>query len=540
MAISFLKYKSELVKAWKDVSDNSSDTNWAIFGYEGKTYELKVVETGDDLDELVDELSGSKIQYAYCKVIDPNTNLPKFVLINWVGEGAPAEKKGICARHTRDVANLLRGAHVTINARSDDDVEKSELEKKVSKASGANYSFHKEKAKPIPEPKPVASVYQKTLAAQEIHQQRQKKEQFWAKQQKDEEARLKAEKEQKKQERDKTEKERRDREAREASNRDRQMAERMKTVNEMKMKEKQEEDRRREEEKQKWEAQMADEDRFGQKKPHTGGKAAEAAAMVKQRENDPRKMFEQRAAAPPSQPAARPPPRKLRQAPPGAPEPAPPPEPVRSPTIRPAAAPPPPPPAAEPEPEPEPEDLYDEAEPTPPPPAAATMATPPPPAPYRQDSDEEEAAADEDWGEEEQTGYNVPQPEPPEPVYEEEPAYQPEPEPAYQQEPEYELEPEPAQQPEPEPAYEPESAYDEAQPAPPPMEESEYSEVGGSDVSELQARALYDYQASDDTEISFDPGDIITQVEKIDDGWWQGVGPDGSYGMFPANYVEEI
>ncbi len=23
-------------------------------------------------------------------------------------------------------------------------------------------------------------------------------------------------------------------------------------------------------------------------------------------------------------------------------------------------------------------------------------------------------------------------------------------------------------------------------------------------------------------------------------GWWQGVGPDGTYGLFPANYVELI
>ncbi|GFR91052.1 drebrin-like protein [Elysia marginata] len=45
---------------------------------------------------------------------------------------------------------------------------------------------------------------------------------------------------------------------------------------------------------------------------------------------------------------------------------------------------------------------------------------------------------------------------------------------------------------------------------------------------------------ADDTEITFDPDDIITNIEQIDEGWWQGFGPDGSYGMFPANYVELI
>ena len=34
----------------------------------------------------------------------------------------------------------------------------------------------------------------------------------------------------------------------------------------------------------------------------------------------------------------------------------------------------------------------------------------------------------------------------------------------------------------------------------------------------LKAVALYDYQAIDDTEISFDPGDIITHIDQIDEG----------------------
>lgn len=53
----------------------------------------------------------------------------------------------------------------------------------------------------------------------------------------------------------------------------------------------------------------------------------------------------------------------------------------------------------------------------------------------------------------------------------------------------------------------------------------------------ITAIALYDYQAAGDDEISFDPDDIITNIEMIDDGWWRGV-CKGRYGLFPANYVE--
>lgn len=58
-------------------------------------------------------------------------------------------------------------------------------------------------------------------------------------------------------------------------------------------------------------------------------------------------------------------------------------------------------------------------------------------------------------------------------------------------------------------------------------------------TSDLRARALYDYQASADDEISFDPDDIITEIVKIDEGWWQGL-CKGMFGLFPANYVELI
>ena len=51
---------------------------------------------------------------------------------------------------------------------------------------------------------------------------------------------------------------------------------------------------------------------------------------------------------------------------------------------------------------------------------------------------------------------------------------------------------------------------------------------------------MIDLKTADETEISFDPDDIITHIEQIDSGWWQGLAPDGTYGLFPANYVELI
>uniref|UniRef100_A0A672JZI8 Cortactin n=1 Tax=Sinocyclocheilus grahami TaxID=75366 RepID=A0A672JZI8_SINGR len=45
------------------------------------------------------------------------------------------------------------------------------------------------------------------------------------------------------------------------------------------------------------------------------------------------------------------------------------------------------------------------------------------------------------------------------------------------------------------------------------------------------------FSPAGDDEISFDPDDVITNIEMIDEGWWRGV-CRGTYGLFPANYVE--
>ncbi|XP_041855116.1 drebrin-like protein A isoform X2 [Melanotaenia boesemani] len=72
--------------------------------------------------------------------------------------------------------------------------------------------------------------------------------------------------------------------------------------------------------------------------------------------------------------------------------------------------------------------------------------------------------------------------------------------------------------------------------------EQEISENGQEDLPEkhMCVRALYDYQAEDDSEISFEPGDIIRDVETVDKAWWRGWSKDGRQGLFPANYVETI
>jgi hypothetical protein len=57
------------------------------------------------------------------------------------------------------------------------------------------------------------------------------------------------------------------------------------------------------------------------------------------------------------------------------------------------------------------------------------------------------------------------------------------------------------------------------------------------DISRCEA--IYDYEGQQSDELTILPGDTIYVTEKIDTDWWQG-NLNGTIGIFPANYVEEI
>ncbi|XP_056320576.1 drebrin-like b isoform X4 [Danio aesculapii] len=418
MAVNLSKNGPALTAAYNEVVGEKSETNWVLFTYEGNTNDIRLAEKGDGgLEEMVEELNSGKVMYGFCRVKDPNSGLPKYVLINWTGEGVKDARKGQCANHVSSMANFLKGAHVTINARAEEDVEPDAVMEKVAKASGANYSFHKETSRfrDSGPQGPVGSVYQKTNAMSEI--KKTNKDTFWAQAEKDEEKRLQEEKRRAVDERQRLEKERKDREMKEAELRDKQTKERASQIDEQrKYQQKQDVDNR---------AQQ---------------KQLEAAALVSQRSVNPREMFKQR-------------------------------EMGINPTNTDSNA------QSSPKPvasfEEQPRSQYVEAE-----------------AEAEPEYEDVQVVSDK---------YEAP---------------------VEQKQPQYEA------------VEEPDAVYEN------PAQVEEQDTYEPVDERGVCARALYDYQAADDSEISFDPDDIITGIEMIDEGWWRGYGPDGHFGMFPANYVE--
>lgn len=473
-----------------------------MFGYEGLTNVLKVVETGDGgIEELADEVNSSKVQYAYCRIKDPNTDLPKYVLINWQGEGAPESMKFKCTNHIRDIQSLFKAIHITVNARTEDDLDIEDIRKKVAKSSGANYSFHQEAAKPEPAPTPVSSVYQKTYAKKDISVK--KRDEFWAKTEEEERLRLQREKENVLVEKRRLEDERKAREAEETAKREKMISERMKVINKQKIAERRANSTDKEKEKELWalmqaESKQDEEERRNRSESLRKERAAEAASLASNRAQSNRALFEQKSRQTEfdTRLSSPPPVMKIRNSYSNSGD-----EDSTA-SISPRS--------------PEPQKSFEE---------------------YEQEvtSPESEAIS--------------PEPVSPEPA----PAISPQPVPAAtainlirdnfpkRQESEEEEEEEEEEEPE---EYDTMTIKRKASPArqqpTPIVQEEPESPVSPPDDKGVCVRALYDYQAADETEISFDPDDIITNVEMVDQGWWNGVSPNGDYGMFPANYVELI
>ncbi|XP_011802139.1 PREDICTED: drebrin-like protein isoform X5 [Colobus angolensis palliatus] len=382
MAANLSRNGPALQEAYVRVVTEKSPTDWALFTYEGNSNDIRVAGTGEGgLEEMVEELNSGKVMYAFCRVKDPNSGLPKFVLINWTGEGVNDVRKGACASHVSTMANFLKG-----------------------------------------------SVYQKTNAVSEI--KRVGKDSFWAKAEKEEENRRLEEKRRAEEAQRQLEQERRERELREAARREQRY---------------QEQGGEASPQSRTWEEQ--------QQEVVSRNRDEQESAM------HPREIFKQKERAMSTTSVSSPQPGKLR-----------------SPFLQKQLT--------------QPETHFGRE-------PAATVSRP------RADLPGE-----------------VPAPSTPPCLL------QAEEEAVYEGPPEQE------------------TFYEE----PPLVQQqgagSEHIDhhIQGQGLSGqgLCARALYDYQAADDTEISFDPENLITGIEVIDEGWWRGYGPDGHFGMFPANYVELI
>lgn len=61
----------------------------------------------------------------------------------------------------------------------------------------------------------------------------------------------------------------------------------------------------------------------------------------------------------------------------------------------------------------------------------------------------------------------------------------------------------------------------------------------GSGCAQLLVKARFPFQQTNEDELSFSKGDVISVSRQEDGGWWEG-SLNGKTGWFPSNYVREL
>uniref|UniRef100_A0A336MDQ7 CSON014573 protein n=1 Tax=Culicoides sonorensis TaxID=179676 RepID=A0A336MDQ7_CULSO len=443
MSVDLEKNKNSILEAYKEVLSDSSTTDWLLLGYEGTSNVLKVISKGDGgLMELQEDLNPSKVLYGFIKILDPETQVTKYVLLHWQGESSPNARRAVSASHLLQVKGLLKGASIEISATNEDDIDEEKILEKLRKII-ATIGFTKavkedktpspieEKSKPfvvrspikIPTPAPLSPPVQKKVVEKPKSPQKLVSPFL--------------------------------------NPQPVQTPEPIKAQN-------------------------------GNGMANNGKEIDTNEPTGPSHVNKIRAMFSQQTA---NGSSANGDSLTKKQAPA---------KPIRNSLARKME---------------EQKAIFEKS--------MLEDQSPVKPSFKQEDILREIQQAKELAKEHEKVE---------EPIPEQTNTYQQEIEERKFEEERYikELE----QQTAPQEIEEVQTTkYDEV------PNENEYmntEELNYDPDQMLKARALYDYQAADETEISFDPGDIITHIDQIDDGWWQGLAPDGVYGLFPSNYVELI
>ncbi|XP_069445651.1 drebrin isoform X4 [Ovis canadensis] len=267
----------------------------ALYTYEDGSDDLKLAASGDGgLQELSGHFENQRVMYGFCSVKDSQAALPKYVLINWVGEDVPDARKCACASHVAKVAEFFQGVDVIVNASSVEDIDAGAIGQRLSNGLARLSSpvLHRLRLREDENAEPVGTTYQKTDAAVEM--KRLNREQFWEQAKKEEELRKEEERKKALDERLRFEQERMEQERQEQEERERRYREREQQIEEHRRKQQTleaEEAKRRLKEQSIFGDQRDEEEETQMKKSES--EVEEAAAIIAQRPDNPREFFKQ-------------------------------------------------------------------------------------------------------------------------------------------------------------------------------------------------------------------------------------------------------
>ncbi|XP_054611494.1 drebrin isoform X2 [Dunckerocampus dactyliophorus] len=264
----------------------------ALYTYEDDSNDLTLASSGGGgLAEITLTFDNGRVMYGFCSVKEPNAALPRYILINWVGEDVPDARKCACASHVATIADFFQGVAVIINASSLDDIDASAIGQRLTNGTAVVASPVLSRLKTRDEEHgDVGTVYQKTNA--EVEMKKINREEFWEQAKREEELRKEEERKKLAEERQRFEEERMELERKEQENRERRYRERERQIEEHRKKIQEEEEAKERMQSQSiLPTEPSIDDLTLDKKE---SEVEEAKAIIAQRSGNPREFFKQK------------------------------------------------------------------------------------------------------------------------------------------------------------------------------------------------------------------------------------------------------
>ncbi|RCK62539.1 Actin-binding protein [Candida viswanathii] len=130
----------KLQEAYDNVVRGEPSATYVVYSVD-KSAILDVTETGaGSLDEFVENFTDGQVQFGLARVTVPGSDVSKVILLGWCPDNAPAKLRLSFANNFADVSKVFSGYHVQITARDQDDLDVDEFLNRVGAAAGARYS----------------------------------------------------------------------------------------------------------------------------------------------------------------------------------------------------------------------------------------------------------------------------------------------------------------------------------------------------------------------------------------------------------------
>ncbi|XP_061596533.1 drebrin-like isoform X2 [Cololabis saira] len=264
----------------------------ALYTYEDDSNDLILSSSGGGgLAEITLTFDNGRVMYGFCSLKEPTAALPRYILINWVGEDVADARKCACASHVATIADFFQGVEVIINASSLEDIDPSAIGQRLTNGTAPVASPVMSRLRTREEDNVDAgTVYQKTNA--EVEMKKINREEFWEQAKREEELRKEEDKKKAAEERQRFEEERMELEKKEQENREKRYRERERQIEEHRKKMLEEEEARERLRNQTTMAAEASLEDLDLNKKES--EVEEAKAIIAQRSGNPREFFKQK------------------------------------------------------------------------------------------------------------------------------------------------------------------------------------------------------------------------------------------------------